>query len=346
MMPPTNGTLTPFERNNYFYGLLMDVERFRKDQTFLDGKRRLVNRLVTGAGVVCGLDVVSAEPAGLVTIRPGVAIDALGREIVVPEPRTIDPRQPTDAAGQPAGPPLTTGVVELCLAYAEVKTDPVPVLVPDCDGPGTCAASTIRETHVVIVRPASAPTSPAGCTLGTLPAPAEPALHDALAKRLLAPCETPPTDPGIAIARIDLATSAIDPITGRPLVYGNQLLYELIVCLADSAGGPGPGGTARPATLLRYTSGDNQAAGAGKTLAAPLVVEAVDALGGAIPGVTVQFEVTAGGGRVTASEDTTGADGRASTKWRLGPASSTKNQEMRATASGTALTVVFHAQRR
>jgi hypothetical protein len=344
MMPPTNGTLTPFERNNYFYGLLMDVERFRKDQTFLDGKRRLVNRLVTGSGVVCGLDVVSAGPSGLVTVRPGVAIDALGREIVVPEPHTIDPRQPTDAAGQPTGSPLSTGLVELCLAYTEVKTDLVPVLVPDCDGPGTCAASTIRESHVVIVRPAPAPTLPAGCTLGPLPSPPEPALHDLLATRLLAPCATPPADSCIAIARIDLATSAIDTVTGRPLVYGNPLLYELIVCLAESAGGLRD--TARPATLLRYTSGDNQAAGAGKTLAAPLVVEVVDTLGGAIPGVTVQFEVTAGGGRVTASEDTTGADGRASTKWRLGPASSTKNQEMRATASGTPLTVVFHAQRR
>jgi hypothetical protein len=344
MMPPTNGTLTSFERNNYFYGLLMDVDRFQKDQAFLDGKRRLLNRLVTGWGVVCGLDVVAAGSPGLVTLRTGVAIDGLGREIVVPDPVTIDPRQPTDALGQPAGPPLTTGTVELCLAYAEVKTDLVPVLVPDCDGQGNCAASTIRESFAVLVRPATGPPPPpAGCTLGPLPSPPEPALHDLLAKKILAPCATPPLDTCVTIARVDVGAGTIDTIAGRPLVYGNRQLYELIVCLAEHVGAQGL--VAPEARLLRYLSGDNQAAAASKVLPAPLVVEVVDALGVAVPGVPVQFAVTAGGGAVTPAQDTTAADGRASTKWKLGPASSSKNQEVRATAAGTPLTVVFHATR-
>src|SRR5262245_60782601 len=164
-MPP-NGTLPVFERNNFFYGLLMDVDRFRKGHAFLDEKRRMLNRLVLGSGVLCGLDVTAAGPTlpGLVLVQPGAAIDPLGREIVVPEARTVDPRQPTDQDGSPSGAPLAAGTVEICLAFTEVTTDLVPVLVPDCDGPGECAPSTIRESYHVIVRAVTGPpASPPAC---------------------------------------------------------------------------------------------------------------------------------------------------------------------------------------
>ena len=143
----------------------------RNSTTSLPARRRL-NRLVLGHGVVCGLNVV-ADTEGMVRIQPGVALDALGREIIVPEACRVNPHQLTDDQGSATGEPLETGTVEICLAYAEKKTDLVPVLVPDCDTPGNCAPSTIREGFYVIVRLAEgdAP-APPSCQLGDFPLPA------------------------------------------------------------------------------------------------------------------------------------------------------------------------------
>ncbi len=50
-----NANLFPFERNRYFYGKLLTVRDFEVEQRYHSGKRALLNRLVHGAGVVCGL---------------------------------------------------------------------------------------------------------------------------------------------------------------------------------------------------------------------------------------------------------------------------------------------------
>jgi hypothetical protein len=50
----------------------------------------------------------------------------------------------------------------------------------------------------------------------------------------------------------------------------------------------------------------------------PLVVAAVDRFGNPVPGATVLWNVTSGGGSLSAEETTTGADGTASVAWTLG----------------------------
>jgi hypothetical protein len=45
------------ERNRYFYGKLLDVYHFELEANYFNAKRWLLNRLVSGYGVVCGLDV-------------------------------------------------------------------------------------------------------------------------------------------------------------------------------------------------------------------------------------------------------------------------------------------------
>ena len=45
------------ERNNYFFAKLMTVRDFFAEQTYFNNKRWLLNRLIHGWGVVCGLDV-------------------------------------------------------------------------------------------------------------------------------------------------------------------------------------------------------------------------------------------------------------------------------------------------
>ncbi|MCP5047035.1 MAG: hypothetical protein GY940_07670 [bacterium] len=87
-----NNKLYQFCRNNYFYGKLMTVRDFEAEQDYINEKRHLLNRLVHGAGVLCGMSFsegdVYADGNNIKIKFPtgGVAIDCWGREIVVPEP--------------------------------------------------------------------------------------------------------------------------------------------------------------------------------------------------------------------------------------------------------------------
>jgi hypothetical protein len=73
------------ERNNYFLGKLMTVRDFSGEQTYFNSKRRLGNRMLTGPGIVMGLDVFLIDDKTF-SLDTGFAVDYLGREIVVPQP--------------------------------------------------------------------------------------------------------------------------------------------------------------------------------------------------------------------------------------------------------------------
>jgi large repetitive protein len=83
---------------------------------------------------------------------------------------------------------------------------------------------------------------------------------------------------------------------------------------------------------LAPISGDGQSAPVGSALPDPLVVQATDAFGNPIAGVTVSW--TADGGSVSEASTTTGADGLASVNLTLGPAAGT--QHASASAEGLA----------
>ena len=78
----------PFERNRYFYGKLLTVRDFESEQKYFNDKRRLLNRLLFGSGVVAGMQVVAVDDK-TVTVEMGVALDYLGREIVISAPVTL-----------------------------------------------------------------------------------------------------------------------------------------------------------------------------------------------------------------------------------------------------------------
>jgi hypothetical protein len=82
-----NKSFYPFERNRFFYGKLLTVRDFETEQRYFNDKRRLVNRVLFGAGVVCGLGVVATDDNSI-SIDSGLALDYLGREIVLPSPVT------------------------------------------------------------------------------------------------------------------------------------------------------------------------------------------------------------------------------------------------------------------
>ena len=75
----------PFERNNYFYGKLLSVDDFRLEQKYGNDKRRTLNRFLYGTGVVTGMNVVSVDDMTIL-VENGLALDSVGREIVIDEP--------------------------------------------------------------------------------------------------------------------------------------------------------------------------------------------------------------------------------------------------------------------
>ena len=49
--------LSPPQRNNFFFGKMMGVAQFEREQCYGMGQRWLINRLTIGTGVLCGLEV-------------------------------------------------------------------------------------------------------------------------------------------------------------------------------------------------------------------------------------------------------------------------------------------------
>jgi hypothetical protein len=141
--------LAAFVRNRYFYGKLLDVSHLEMEQCYLNEKRWLLNRAGLGTGVLCGLELEAQD--GKVLVRPGVAIDGHGREVVVTDPYVIaDPLALTDDCGRPTG-ETAERFATLCLAFHECDVDPTPVLVTDCDTREECRPGAVRERFRVLV---------------------------------------------------------------------------------------------------------------------------------------------------------------------------------------------------
>lgn len=77
-----NNQLFPFERNRYYAGKLLTSADFEAEQLYMNNKRRFLNRVLFGSGIVCGLNVVNLDDLSIL-VESGVAIDGAGREIVV-----------------------------------------------------------------------------------------------------------------------------------------------------------------------------------------------------------------------------------------------------------------------
>lgn len=108
-----------FERNQYFTGKLLTAQDFKVEQKYFNDKRRLLNRLLFGSGIICGLDVT---PTGgkMITIEPGMALDPAGREIVVDELQNYNL---SSIGGFPEG--EFNGYIYLFIEYDEKNKDQV-----------------------------------------------------------------------------------------------------------------------------------------------------------------------------------------------------------------------------
>ncbi len=150
-------------RNHFFYGKRMDVQHFQMEQDYGKHKQWLLNKLTLGKGVLCGLEV--SVDGDRICVEPGVALDGMGREIVVPVRACIDPAKPdggccTEPAATPRPkmePRDEEGSFTVWLCYHECFTDQQPVLVTDCDTRSHCAPGTVVESFCLKVTPGLPP---------------------------------------------------------------------------------------------------------------------------------------------------------------------------------------------
>lgn len=77
-----NSQMYPFQRNRYYAGKLLTSADFQAEQDYFNNKSRFMNQLMYGSGIVCGLGIVSLDDLS-VLVESGVAIDGLGREIIL-----------------------------------------------------------------------------------------------------------------------------------------------------------------------------------------------------------------------------------------------------------------------
>jgi hypothetical protein len=338
-------------RNNYFYGKLLTERDLTVEQSYMNRKRWLVNRLGLGSGVLCGLEVEISQDGQCVLIHPGAALDPLGREIIVPEAYCLtNPRQPTDCLGKPSGDPISgAGTLYLCVAYQECDSEPVPVLVSDCDTREGCAANMTRERYRFGLCTDVPLTPGLGETCVTIfpQEPDEGFSHRLAAEQALqGACPQPETE-CVVLADILLpadgqGTITVDMFAHRQVIYSNVTLLDLLLCLAervDQCCGVTP-----QVKVLRYVSGDAQSGPVSGQLKDAVVVQVVDGSQQAVANEAVTFKVRGGGGQIPGGSPTltvnSDASGNAKASWQLGPNAGLNTLEATISNGGS---VVFSA---
>ena len=236
----TREGLHTFVRNRYFYGKLLDVFHFELEQDYVNGKRWLLNRLISGYGVLCGLDVQPADKGRAVVVTQGIALDRGGREIVVTrtsEPIAVPPRPPDAPDKHPAGHCETEPYVHLCISFQQCESDPTPVLVDDCGEAAACSASSIQERYKLFIRDCKAPEIDLDCGVPDFVLNGR-IRYEALVERVTRACPEIPADLCIPLANIRLPEGDDPPhasdidINPRPIVYSNDLLFDIVLAMA------------------------------------------------------------------------------------------------------------------
>ena len=239
-------------RNRFFHGKRLDVYHFELETAYGIEMRRLINRHVIGRGVVCGLDVTPGKCDCSVVIGPGLAIDAIGREILVPVasesieiPRAIldrvcpkrdedkpdDPKQQGRHRQSKASDDCDPGWLTMSLCYHECEIGGTVSTGGPCGTTTNTGAGLIRESYRIEFTPGRPDAHDRLCSgliynRGSLS-------REELARIVTQGCCDPTCHTCIPLAaiRIDceadvcrLDCDAID-ILVRPVVITNPLIY-------------------------------------------------------------------------------------------------------------------------
>jgi adhesin/invasin len=129
--------------------------------------------------------------------------------------------------------------------------------------------------------------------------------------------------PGAAVAPASGATDAqgiAEAVWTLTQTAGPTTATAAVAGATGSPVGFSATATAGPATQLSVAGGNNQGGPPGAPLGLPLQVRAADQFGNAVAGVSIAWQVNAGGGSVSPLASTTGVGGLATTTFTLGPA--------------------------
>jgi hypothetical protein len=265
----------PFSRPRYMYGQLLGAEDFTAEQRYHLLRARLRNALLHGSGVVCGLDVSSVStadpPVNELRCTPGLAIDALGREIFVPETVCLDITGlaantnfwPSLSAPPGAGAGSTAKRCYAVLSYRACLSAQVPAITPPCsDADNALAYSLVLDSYRLCLE-AAPPPDPNPLSRDWLALTAPSGLRDRLQALM---CQSPaqkPADPGQLWSltqdeKVLLAVIDLEPV-GTPATNTKvdavdttvRALLPDVQTVAQMATGIGLVG---PATAARFTA--------------------------------------------------------------------------------------------
>lgn len=205
-----NDGLKQFVKNKYFYGKLMTVRDFDTEQKYFDRKRHLINRLIHGVGIVCGLDVsIIKDPMDgkiKANLNRGVALDCCGNEIVVEERCENWEIEGFFKNGQNN---------YLYIKYDKCETESVPVPADATTCKEVCCNNKVKECFKLV--------------WGAKPS--EPALTND-PKKIISGCPSCPTSESEPKVLLQVYNGMTPDETNtnkyRSLVYNNPLLYDII----------------------------------------------------------------------------------------------------------------------
>ncbi len=236
--------LAAFTRTRFFHGQLLEAHHLEDEQSYQNGKRRLVNRLVHGYGVVAGLNV-EVDPSGAkVMVSPGFALDKAGYEIVVPRPtlsEEIAPR-PNGEGDRPRPQEQCQGDedwVHVVLCFHECLAAPERSFVGACDCETDCEHAAVRERFEIRIEEGRAKRPDLDCSIRDAVIGSR-IRYDELVNWVTTRGLEVPSDACITLANVlrppadgSIDNGSID-INVRPIVYGADLLFELICGLVNT----------------------------------------------------------------------------------------------------------------
>jgi hypothetical protein len=136
------------QRPNFFEGQLLTAEDLAAEQDYHREQHYRHNRLMLGSGVVRGLSVSvgsGAATSAVVSVRPGVAIDTLGRELEFEGPTSL---------ALPRRTPICPILV--VVRFTEQPTRPMPGFVDADDDSEVVHTRTQEGCEAVLLREADA----------------------------------------------------------------------------------------------------------------------------------------------------------------------------------------------
>lgn len=244
--------LSRFLRNHYFRGKLLTARDFEAEQDYMNNKRHLLNRMINGTGVICGLGIDDVELSEIdmnIKIRfktGGAAIDGWGREIIVPiedSPRDIRVKKQSTQVNLTLT-DLESAPYYLYLEYNPLEGEMVNSASENSGCGETCCPNRVIEDFQVIASVEKPDTQTIACpdfTGETSGAAARKAVKQWLSEQTAGLCAVPGGGRIFFLALSKGGTVAIDPQKTAQYVASvtnNRVLSELLACHVSDFGNP------------------------------------------------------------------------------------------------------------